>query len=1293
MRLKRLELFGFKSFADRTVFEFGSNTLTGVVGPNGCGKSNVVDSVRWVLGEQRPTSMRGAEMTDVIFKGSASRPPLAVAEVTLILDNASGTLEGRGAEVSITRRVFKSGEGEYLIDGDKLRLKDVREMLFDTGLGSRGYSVLEQGKIDAVLSVNPLERRRIFEEAAGISRYRQRKVESELRLKRVADDMARLDDVIGELSTRVRSLKIQAGKAERFAEAREQWSRERARYLKHRVWTISGEVRVLTDDLRALEESAQSLKGRRSRSETEVAAREREGQALAAEVERLLEESTRLAGDGRALDERRAHAASRVVGARSSHAEETERARALAAALAEKRAESEKLARAVEALTTESRAAGEQATKEAQAVRELEREWRDQRAACERQNEAVLALLYQRTELENRVRTLGESCAPAAQRGERMEERVAEARENVAALERAEAQALARVEESHGAQAKHELARRELAQRMAELAAQTLDAEKEKNRLELDRARAQSRIEFLLDRERDLEELSQGARRVLEGIQASGEPCDASQLLGLVADHLRTDTRHARALDAVLGLRGSALVLRDRETALKVAAWLTSRDAGQVGLALPSGIARRARAAEVELGAQDAALVLGRLREHVRCASEFVALADLVCGDVLVVRDLAGALALVERHPELRCVTLEGELVDAAGVLSGARSLAQGAVGRRSSAADLGGDVEELARRIRAVEEDRVAIQAARTALQKNWERSSQELEARRQARAEAESALSTSRSRLRDLEASLRALEHESGALGAESREIERELEKRRGELCDASAAFERANAELARLEARRRELEEERERRLRSAGSAEVESTRARTELEGASRRRADLERACAEAGAELERARRLIEEHAETTRAGAAECERLAQESTAVLAERGSIEERLRAQREAAAGGRDAIEAVRRRVESVTNELEEVGARASDRRLSVQRLELERGELVRRAQEELSLAEHALLQDFEPDPALSDAAALEALDAEVRECKARLDKLGPVNMEAVAELAEVGGRLEFLQAQHRDLKESRDALLETVRTIDDESKRLFLETFEAVRANFQRIFRQLFGGGRADVHLEEGVDVLDSGVEIVARPPGRELLSIGLLSGGQRTLTALALLFAVFETRPSPFCILDEVDAALDDANVDRFLSMLDGFRRSTQFVVVTHNKGTMAACETLYGVTMETKGVSRQVAVQLDDADRWVERADPEPASPPSVDAAATEIDVESGERVVELIPAAVDPSEAGHNGSHPARAERRARSKAARPRSAPPAREDPRRAADDSASAPTFGDGQVRASEG
>src|SRR5882672_83996 len=303
MRLRRLELFGFKSFADRTSLAF-ENSLTGIVGPNGCGKSNVVDAIRWVLGETRPTSMRGGEMSDVIFKGSVSRPPMSVAEVTMVLDNSGAGIASRGAEVSITRRVFRSGEGEYLIDGEKVRLKDLRDMLYDTGLGSRGYSVLEQGRIDAVLSQNPLDRRAIFEEAAGISRYRQRRKETEARLLRVQDDVVRLDDVLKELGTRVRSLKIQAGKAERFVAARDEWRAERGRFLKHRLREQRDALSTVKFAIDDLEQRAESLRRLRSDEEHDVAAREREQVSLGAEVDRLAAEVARLSGEGRACDER-----------------------------------------------------------------------------------------------------------------------------------------------------------------------------------------------------------------------------------------------------------------------------------------------------------------------------------------------------------------------------------------------------------------------------------------------------------------------------------------------------------------------------------------------------------------------------------------------------------------------------------------------------------------------------------------------------------------------------------------------------------------------------------------------------------------------------------------------------------------------------------------------------------------------------------------------------------------------------------------------------------------------------
>ncbi len=1196
MRLKRLQLFGFKSFADRTVFEFGEDTLTGIVGPNGCGKSNVVDAMRWVLGEQRPTSMRGAEMTDVIFKGSASRPAMSIAEATILLDNSSQGFVGHGAEVAITRRVFQSGEGEYLIDGQKVRLKDVREMLFDTGLGSRGYSVLEQGKIDAVLSANPLERRRIFEEAAGISRYRQRRQEAELRLKRVADDLARLDDLMAELASRVRSLKIQAGKAERWTIARDEWLRERGRHARHGLWLHGTSLAGLAAEAETLEARAAELREARAAAENDRTLRERERGSLAAELDRAAGEASRLAGESRAIDERAGALRSRVAEAVAAAREESARAKELAAMLAERRGEIAALTERVSGLERAARAAHAAAMERAAELQSADARARELRGALEARGRSLLKLVEERTQAENRIHALEGALAQSSERDARHAERLAAAQAAVLAQRGEESDQSARATEAQAAFAAQENARRVLAQSMAEASTQVTQGEAEKKSLELERARVQSRIDVLLDRERDLEELSAGGKRVLEGVEQRGEPVEKDALLGLLADHLRTDTAHARALDAALGQRGSALVARDRAAAEGVLSWLKQREAGSAGLVLPAGFAGVADAPPPPEDPR----VVGPLVARVRCARRFEPLRRALLGDVHIARDLAAALDLIGEHPRLRFVTPEGELVDAAGVWGGHRALTQGAVGRRSSAEELGARVEELSRAIEALDARRAELVGRRVALQKDWERSSQELETRRAARVQAESALATARARLRDQEALVAALEQEHRVAQAQSERMRQELAAARAAQsgADAGHAQERdahsaLEEERAALEARRGDL---------SAAEAEARSAaaQARAEHEGEVRRAADLARTLAENEREHERSARLAAEHAHLSERGEAELEQLAIQSAEVLQHRAAADARLAELRTALEAGTTGISLAQRREATLSRELETVAARLSDVRLSEQRERLAREEIVRRAAEELQQDEAALLEGFEPEEALRDPEALAALDAVVRELKQRLDRIGPVNTEALAELEESGGRLDFLEKQRGDLVKARDTLATTIREIDGESKRLFQETFEAVRANFQRIFRQLFGGGKAEVTLQEGVDPLDAGVEIVARPPGRELLPIGLLSGGQRTLTALALLFAVFEARPSPFCILDEVDAALDDVNVGRFLAMLDGYRRTTQFVVVTHNKVTMSACQRLYGVTMETKGVSRQVSVEVDEVEHWAEK---------------------------------------------------------------------------------------------
>lgn len=1236
MRLKSLELIGFKSFADRTVFEFGDDTLTCVVGPNGCGKSNVVDALRWVLGEQRPTSMRGKEMTDVIFKGCSGRPGMGFAECTVILDNSAGSLPEQGPEISICRRVFKSGEGEYVLDGQKVRLKDIREMLFDTGLGGRGYSVLEQGRIDAVLSANPIDRRRIFEEAAGISRYRQRKHETELRLARVQQDLARLDDVTGELRSRVRSLKIQAGKAERFVEARGVWQIEKTRLVKHQLFSLGGDLETCVAAVESMENDLAILREEREGAAGEIGKLETGRDEIQERVERAAACVAKLEGDARALDERRTQLLARVNIWEHAAADEEQRVQDLSTQLAQRAAELEVFGEQEQSLTAEVAASRTTTESQTQARRELNQSYAKARQRSQEQNEVVLAALHGKTAAENTRRHIEEARGPAEERFERVHSRLEEASGQLEGAQTEEHGARA---DLHGLQAVQAAGQARLAGLEGNL--RTLDSEwtvieASRNELALDVARHTSRIESLLDRERELENLGQGAKAVLEAASEAGGPCAAEQLSGFLGDHLHTTSVHARALDAVLGERSAALVAADASVARRVARWLSDSDHGQAALTIPGGLGSPPAPSFGPLSGELDGLVLAELRSEVRCDPGFEGHADALLGGVLLARDLEAALKIVARAPERRCVTPAGELVDAAGLVAGSRSLTGGAIGRRSSAAELQTELTGLEANLTDLAGASDKLKLRREDSRQGFEAAGVAMQEKMEAVAAGAGRLATAEARVRDLGAAVTLLQHESTSVVAEHEQLGRDSVVAAEEVLTCRETFETENEALKALDRTRHELEQRRELFLREESLARVEQTRLEGQLGGLTNRMADLKRTFLDNEHEAERAGRLSREASESAALGSKESHQLSEQCTRIGVERETADAELVRLRDEVGSVGSTLEENRQKCDSATRRLEGRASNLSDLRLDEQRIGLARAEVVRRAEEELELSPKELLEDFVQEEELAGAEAVTCLEARVNDLKGQLERLGPVNMEALGELEEVGGRLEFLEAQIEDLVQSRRVLNDTLGKIEVESERLFKDTFEEVRENFQRIFRQLFGGGKADVKLDEGLPVLEAGVEISARPPGREMLPIGLLSGGQRTMTALALLFAVFEARPSPFCVLDEVDAALDEANIQRFLAMLGEFRKKTQFVVVTHNKGTMTAGDSLYGVTMQTKGVSRQVSVQMDDVDELVPEArgsdKPAGEGPAAKDSPGpAAVDGESGERIVELTP--------------------------------------------------------------
>jgi chromosome segregation protein len=952
----------------------------------------------------------------------------------------------------------------------------------------------------------------------------------------------------------------------------------------------------------------EELRGRRAAAEDEIRLRGGEQESLQGAIERTNAAAAEAAGELRALDERRSQLGERAEAARRSSHEEGLRAeeleRRLNARLEEARAAEER----IRELETAAREAEQRAALLAREVRKLEENLAQLAKAHEAQSAGVLKLLHARTTDQNHVQSLERAGTLLVERIERGKGRLEELQAQLAGGEaEAKTPELASLRETL---AELERERGAVLGEAQGLESQRSDVEARRNALEVGIARLSSRVEALRDWEEERAGLEAGARELYRARERGEEPALSAELAGLLADHLHPDTNHARALDAALGGRAQAVVASSARSALDIVAWLRARASGRVSLVLPQDwSAGSASPAELPGTLAGHPAVLGRLHELARPEPEYAALVQFLLGRAVLVRDLGSALELLALEPGWRYVTAEGDLVDAAGLSGGYQEVTHGPLGRRSTAAELeqerGRESAELAGLERELErlgrhqnEKAERLRVLGSSLERSLER-----------RSRLTSSLAALRARLEELGHALALVESEQAERLDERSRAEAELAEVRERLEAGAAELARERAVLAELEQSRAAVEGERDQRARDEARARVEATSLVERLEGHRRERVQRQRAAEELRVELGRSRRLAEEQAQGAAQSEAQAAELVGHRDQLLERRGTLEEELVVLRAREREARRVLEEARIVREEGTRTLESALASLGERRLERQRLELAREDVGRRAREDFSLALETLPSEFQAEPELLEPGRLEDLAQRVRALKECLDELGPVNLEAVTELGEVEGRHGFLFTQRTDLEESRKTLEETVRRLNEESERKFLEAFEEIRTHFKLIFRQLFGGGKADISLLEGSSVLDAGIEIMARPPGREVLPISLLSGGQRTMTALAILFAVFRAQPSPFCVLDEVDAALDDANIGRFLGLLTEGGDDTQFIVVTHNKGTMAACQMLYGVTMAVRGVSHVVSVELAQIDEIIPQPRREAGSSP------------------------------------------------------------------------------------
>jgi chromosome segregation protein len=1164
MKLRSLRVHGFKSFADATDIQFHEG-ITAIVGPNGCGKSNISDAIRWVLGEQRPTAIRGARMEEAIFQGSVNRRPVNRGSVTMVVSNEDGSLPVPFEEVEIGRHVYRDGGSDYSINRSVVRLKDVVDLVRDTGLGANAYSVIENRMIDALLSDRAEERRGLFEEAAGIGKYKDRRKAASRRLERAELDLQRLEDVIAEVETKVRSLARQKGKAERFLELR-------ARRLNVEVAVVSHQLQALG---RRLEELDAALTG---------------------------EQQT---GEGRLAEVRAAEARYEALRIEEAQAEK-ERA-ASAAALESVRSE---LARWERDLAV----AGERGTHASRRLEQIGDERRVTRERGQAQAAEADALAVDQSALETELQRRKGDVDAAERRGSEVRVRLGEARQALDALEIRErelARRAAQLEgdaESSGGQAN------ELARRLDRLAAEVESAALVLSDLETQGDLFSSRLEVLQqgvrETERGVESASAvltGAREQLESarsieLQASEKAATLSAkcaalesmereqeglepvakaalasegVYGVLADFLEAEPDLGSAVESYLGPLARALVVRDAGVARDLHGWFEREWRGGGGLTL------------LPLDRAPSERGRGSLLQAVRAVREGAPWIEALLDGVELVE---GEAALESGHRGR--LSASGLSSDALGIVRvGNPSGASGLIERRerlrallvdSEAASQQADQARLQRE-RAQEATRVAeamLDAARAKLREAED-------AQRRARAEmaeqvdrrdrmgrhredlARQLEGTRAARSRALER-VKSARHERGTLEAEDLAIREARQTARVALERVQEEWEGARTEHARLTVELARLE--------------GEVTRLRERLEGARQGAREAETRLQALDVEEER---LVEELA-AARALRAEGE----EATAQLFQRRTVEDEALRERDRVL---EEVRASLRLAERKAREARQAERDASD---LMHRLELDRQETrgrVERIRERLEgewgRSLEALLEEAEP---LAEPFDPVALEEELRSILGQIERILPVNMLAVEEHAEESQRLSFLKEQHGDLIEARDDLRAAIRRINQTATELFLDTFQKIRANFREVHLRLFEGGEADIWLGEEEDPLESPIEIHASPHGKKTQRIDLLSGGERALTALSLLFGIYLVKPSPFCVLDEVDAPLDENNIGRFIRLLDEFKRQTQFVVITHNPRTIESADWIYGVTMEEPGVSTIVGVRLEQA---------------------------------------------------------------------------------------------------
>ncbi|WP_100404509.1 chromosome segregation protein SMC [Bacillus solitudinis] len=1187
MFLKRLEVVGFKSFAEQINIEFVPG-VTAVVGPNGSGKSNISDSIRWVLGEQSAKSLRGSKMEDIIFAGSDTRKPLNFAEVSLILDNEDQHIAIDYSEVSVTRRVYRSGDSEYFINKQSCRLKDIVDLFLDSGMGREAYSIIGQGKVEEILSSKAEDRRIIFEEAAGVLKYKTRKIQAEKRLNETQENLFRVEDILHELESQIEPLKVQASIAKDFLEKKEQLKQVEIALMVHEIeeihgkWTnekekladLRSQFSERTNKLVEMEENLQQLR-KRSFELTENVNRAQDDLLLASEK---LEKNE---GKREVLKERKKHATqnkeqlTKAINDRMEKQVEFVR---------EHKEQEDRLSVARNKLNKLQRVIKEQEqllnTSEADVEQELERLKSD-----------YIEVLNEQASIRNERRYLEEQ----QRQHEMKQERLLSENEGLLSsrkeMQDSQASALKELKEKeailNSAGERYRDLQRTLEQQRASY------QKKESQLYEAYQLiqKLQSRAEVLEEMQADFSGFFHGVKEVLKARRNQ-----LQGIIGAVAELIQVPKEYETALEVALGGASQHIVVEKEADARQAIQFLKKNRMGRATF-LPLPVMKPRSIPDMQRQAiEQHHAYVGIASTLLKYDDRYQPVLSYLLGHVIIANDLQGAneLARIVQH-RFRIVTLEGDVVNPGGSMTG------GSV-KQSQAPLLGRkrELEELTNKLQKMNESASQLEQSVKKLKEEVRVSELQLEESRNVGENARSDFQDTKTKLRELELAAKNIEERFVRFDREQKSFSGEFEQNTSRLQQLEGNHKIALKQISKLEKEVKLLEEKQKQQRTSKETNQQQLTSDRIELATAQERYHSLREQASSLNSRKEQNESELDELKEQLTLLVSE---LSDGSNGEL----SLADRIELYREKKRELTEALQFARREREQLDEaylELEktlkvqqgEASLMADECRqieVRVNRLDVELDNRLTHLREEYQLTFEAAKNEFilmlDPDEART----------KVKLIKLAIGELGHVNLGAIEEYERVRERFEFLNGQQQDLLLAKATLHEVIAEMDEEMTKRFHETYRQIRQHFQVVFRELFGGGEADLVLTNPDDLLHTGVEIVARPLGKKLQNLALLSGGERALTAIALLFAILKVRPVPFCVLDEVEAALDEANVSRFAHFLKDFSEATQFIVITHRKGTMEEADVLYGITMQESGVSRLVSVRLEETRELIE----------------------------------------------------------------------------------------------